>query len=112
MNDFMCAISRVLRNIKSVFAARVFAELEQAFVGDFGSGFRGDVVRKVHLELTADFQIVGGRGHAHRVVQPLNSVLEGGANSPLGPPNCWRSTFPKRGLGVSMCTVYIHSFTW
>ena len=53
------------QELEGADGAGVVGEMDEAFIDDFGAGFRGDVAAEIDVEFAGDLEIVGGPGVAH-----------------------------------------------
>lgn len=117
MRDFTCH-----QELQRLNRARIIRELDQALVNDLGTCLGSYVTPQIHIQLTGDFEVIGGPGITHRIMQcytappadPLRrtldyfSLLSAAPNSPFAPPNCSSSIFPNFGSGIPISMVYIN----
>jgi len=52
---------------QGVFGPRVIAKIDEPFIDDLGTSFRGDIAAKINIKFTSDLQVIGGPGITLRV---------------------------------------------
>lgn len=57
------------KELERILGAGVVAEIDEAFVNDFGAGFSGDVAAEINIQFAGDFEVIGSPGIAHGIVE-------------------------------------------
>ena len=71
------------QELQSVLGAGVVAEVDEAFIDNFGAGFGGDVAAEVNVEFAGDLEVISGPRVAHGVAK-RDATAAGDGNEWIG----------------------------